>query len=98
MYKIFVIEDDEKILNLIKDRLERYNYIVTTVEDYSNIKGEFIRENPHIVLLDINLPNYDGFFWCRELRSISKVPIIFISARFSDMDQVMAIEMVGMII
>ncbi|MBU5310845.1 response regulator transcription factor [Tissierella carlieri] len=92
MYKIFVIEDDEKILNLIKDRLERYNYIVTTVEDYSNIKGEFIRENPHIVLLDINLPNYDGFFWCRELRSISKVPIIFISARFSDMDQVMAIE------
>src|SRR5690606_4821307 len=49
-------------------------------------------EEPHLVLLDINLPNYDGFFWCREIRSISKVPIIFISARFSDMDQVMAIE------
>lgn len=92
MYKILVIEDDEKIVNLIKDRLERYGYIVSTVNDYSNIKNEFIKESPHLVLLDINLPNYDGFFWCREIRNISKVPIIFISARFSDMDQVMAIE------
>lgn len=92
MYKILVVEDDEKIVNLIKDKLERYGYTVVIVKDYSNIKSEFIDENPHLVLLDINLPNFDGFFWCRELRSISKVPIIFISARFSDMDQVMAIE------
>lgn len=92
MYKILVVEDDEKILKLIKDRLERYGYDVAVVKDYSNIKGGFIKEEPHLVLLDINLPNYDGFFWCREIRSISKVPIIFISARFSDMDQVMAIE------
>lgn len=92
MYKVFVVEDDEKIINLIKDKLEKYEYEVVTVKDYANIKSEFIKENPHLVLLDINLPNYDGFFWCREIRSISKVPIIFISARFSDMDQVMAIE------
>ncbi|MCR2044796.1 response regulator transcription factor [Anaerosalibacter massiliensis] len=92
MYKILVIEDDEKISKLIKDRLERYSYIVSIAKDYSDIKGEFIKEEPHLVLLDINLPNYDGFFWCREIRSISKAPIIFISARFSDMDQVMAIE------
>lgn len=92
MYKIFVVEDDEKILKLMEDRLKRYGYDVVIVEDYSDIKGEFIKEEPHLVLLDINLPNYDGFFWCREIRSISKVPIIFISARFSDMDQVMAIE------
>ncbi len=92
MYKIFVVEDDDKIVSLIKDRLERYDYIVISVKDYSNIKSEFIDANPHLVLLDINLPNYDGFFWCREIRSISKVPIIFISARFSDMDQVMGIE------
>lgn len=92
MYKIFVIEDDEKIISLIKDKLERYEYTVVSVGDYSNIKSEFINESPHLVLLDINLPNYDGFFWCREIRSISKVPIIFISARFTDMDQVMAIE------
>ena len=92
MYKIFVIEDDKKIVNLIEDRLNRYGYNVVTVKDYSNIKSEFIEENPHLVLLDINLPNYDGFFWCREIRTVSNVPIIFISARFSDMDQVMAIE------
>ena len=92
MYKIFVIEDDKKIVNLIEDRLNRYGYNVVTVKDYSNIKSEFMKENPHLVLLDINLPNYDGFFWCREIRTVSNVPIIFISARFSDMDQVMAIE------
>jgi len=92
MYKVLVIEDDEKIQKLVRDRLERYNYNVVIAKDYSDIKGEFLREKPHLVLLDINLPNYDGFFWCREIRSISKVPIIFISARFSDMDQVMAIE------
>lgn len=62
MYKILVVEDDEKILKLIKDRLERYGYDVAVVKDYSNIKGEFIKEEPHLVLLDINLPNYDGFF------------------------------------
>ena len=92
MYKIFVIEDDEKIINLIKYKLERYDYTVVTVKDYTDIKAEFIKENPHLVLMDINLPNFDGFFWCREIRAVSKVPIIFISARFSDMDQVMAIE------
>lgn len=92
MYKVLIIEDDEKLRNLIRDGLIRYNYDVSTVKDYSNVKREFIKEAPHLVLMDINLPNYDGFFWCREIRSISKVPIIFISARFSDMDQVLAIE------
>jgi len=90
-----VIEDDAKIANLIKNKLEKYDYFITIVEDYSDIKGQFIKEDPHLVLLDINLPYYDGFFWCREIRSISKVPIIYISARFSDMDQVMAIEYGG---
>ncbi len=92
MYKVLIIEDDEKLRNLIKEGLTRYNYDVAIVKDYTRIKEEFIKEAPHLVLMDINLPNYDGFFWCREIRSISKVPIIFISARFSDMDQVMAIE------
>lgn len=92
MYKIMIIEDDEKLISLMKNRLKRYGYDIVTVEDYSNIKAEFIKENPHLILLDINLPNFDGFFWCREIRAISNIPIIFISARFSDMDQVMAIE------
>lgn len=92
MYKVLVVEDDVKLQELIKDKLERYNYHVSIVRDYTDIKGEFLRVEPHLVLLDINLPYYDGFYWCREIRSISKVPIIFISARLSDMDQVMAIE------
>ncbi len=62
MYKVFIIEDDEKIVSLIKDKLERYGYTVSITDDYANIKGQFIEADPHLVLLDINLPNYDGFF------------------------------------
>lgn len=92
MYKIFLIEDDSKLSHLVKEKLESYEYIVRAVEGFSNIKSEFIDFEPDLVILDINLPKYDGFFWCREMRSISNVPIIFLSARDSDMDQVLAIE------
>lgn len=92
VYKIMIIEDDKKIIDLMKIHLERYGYSVAAVSDYSNTKTEFLREAPDVVFMDVNLPRYDGFYWCREIRAISKVPIIFISARFSDMDQVMAIE------
>lgn len=92
MYKIMVIEDDKKLQELVKSHLEKYGYETCSVEDFSQIKKEFIHHNPHLVLMDINLPYYDGFYWCRDIRTVSKVPIIFISARGSDMDQVMAIE------
>ncbi|QUH18882.1 response regulator transcription factor [Alkaliphilus sp. B6464] len=92
MYHVMIVEDDKKIASLIQSHVERYGYKAYIVEDYSNIKSEFIKHNPHIVLMDINLPFYDGFYWCRDIRTISKAPIIFISARSSDMDQVMAIE------
>ena len=92
MYSIMIIEDDKKITELIEKTLVRYGYKTYVVEDFSNIKGEFIKNNPSLVLLDINLPFYDGFYWCRDIRTVSNVPIIFISARNSDMDQVMAIE------
>ena len=62
MYKVLIIEDDEKLRNLIKEGLTRYNYDVAIVKDYTRIKEEFIKEAPHLVLMDINLPNYDGFF------------------------------------
>ncbi|MBB6214278.1 DNA-binding response OmpR family regulator [Anaerosolibacter carboniphilus] len=92
MYSVMIIEDDKKITELIKNALERYGYKTYVVEDFSNIKGEFVKNSPKLVLMDINLPFYDGFYWCRDIRSVSNVPIIFISARDSDMDQVMAIE------
>lgn len=92
MYRIYLVEDDMKILQLTKEKLENYGYDVKTVEDFSKIKEEFLEYNPDLVILDINLPKYDGFFWCRDIRSISKVPIVFLSARDTDMDQVMAVE------
>jgi DNA-binding response OmpR family regulator len=90
--RIFLIEDDPKIAGLLKDYLERYEYSVTIVKQFDNILEEFHVLEPHLVLLDINLPRYDGFYWCRQIRSNSNCPIIFVSARDSGMDQVMAIE------
>lgn len=92
MYSVMIIEDDKKITSLIKNHLEKYGYKIYTVDDFSNIKNEFVKNKPSLILMDINLPVFDGFYWCRYIRTISKVPIIFISARDSDMDQVMAIE------
>lgn len=87
-----IIEDDKKLNLLIKNHLERYGYKISTINDFTKIKDEFAVEKPDLLLLDINLPYFDGFYWCREIRNISNVPIIFVSARDSDMDLVMAIE------
>ncbi|AAK79483.1 DNA-binding response OmpR family regulator [Clostridium acetobutylicum] len=92
MYSIMIIEDDKKLNELIKNHLERYGYRTFSIKDFSNVRSEFVLEKPELILMDVNLPVYDGFYWCRDIRTISKVPIIFISARDSDMDQVMAIE------
>lgn len=92
MYNIMLVEDDVKLGTLMKNHIEKYGYEVCVVNDFLNIKGEFIKNDPQIVLMDINLPFYDGFYWCRDIRTLSNVPIIFISSRESDMDQVMAIE------
>ncbi len=95
MYKIFIIEDDSKIADLIGQNLEKYNYNYKICEDFEVIINEMIKFNPHLILLDINLPKYDGFYWCEEIRKISKVPIIFISSRDSNMDMIMALNMGG---
>ncbi|WP_404451467.1 response regulator transcription factor [Virgibacillus necropolis] len=92
MKRIFLVEDDQKIAHLLKDYLEKYEYNVTIVDVFDNILEEFNELDPHLVLLDINLPRYDGFYWCRKIRSQSNCPIVFLSARDSGMDQVMAME------
>lgn len=91
-YCIMLVEDDEKIAAILSDELRRYGYIAIGVTDSSRVKEEFIATQPDLVLLDINLPRYDGFYWCRQIRTVSKVPIIFISARADDIDQVRALE------
>ncbi|MGM9925805.1 MAG: winged helix-turn-helix domain-containing protein [Bacillus sp. (in: firmicutes)] len=92
MHSIFLVEDDRKIAQLLKEHLERYDYTVHIAADFDHLKQQFIDIGPSLVLLDINLPKYDGYYWCRQFRSVSNCPIIFISARAGEMDQVMAIE------
>ncbi|MDF2659659.1 MAG: yvcP [Paenibacillus sp.] len=92
LYKIMIVEDDDKIASILGGYLDKYGYEATRVTDYRNIKQAFAGLQPHLVLLDINLPQYDGFYWCRQIRTVSNVPILFLSARVGEMDQVMAIE------
>lgn len=91
-YKIYIVEDDLSISLLLKDYIVKYEFDVRLAENFEDIMKEFNEFNPDLVLLDVNLPKYDGFYWCRKIRQESKNPIIFISARDSGMDQVMALE------
>ncbi len=87
-----IVEDDPKIAEHLKQALEKYGFEVSVVLQFHNVLQEFQIMNPQLVLLDINLPSYDGFYWCRQIRKESVCPVIFISARTGEMDQVMALE------
>ncbi|SHJ42930.1 DNA-binding response regulator, OmpR family, contains REC and winged-helix (wHTH) domain [Clostridium amylolyticum] len=91
-YKIYIVEDDLSISNILKEYIVKYGFEAKTAENFENIIRDFEEYKPDLVLLDINLPKFDGFYWCRKIRQQSKVPIIFISARDSGMDQIMALE------
>lgn len=93
MYKIMLIEDDHQLCGLIKGYLERYGYEIVLPNHFTNIEEEFLTINPDLVLLDINLPYYDGYYLCRSFRQKSTVPILMISARSQEMDQILAIEL-----
>lgn len=95
MYKIMIVEDDKELSKIIDSEVSKWGYEPYQVKDFSSIKKEFIEVSPDMVLLDINLPLYDGYYWCREIRSVSKVPILFISSRDSDYEQIMAMNMGG---
>lgn len=92
MNKIMIVEDSEDIRGLLQNYLEKYGYQTVVAADFTAVLDVFLREKPDVVLLDINLPAYDGYYWCRQIRQHSTSPIIFISARSGEMDQVMAIE------
>lgn len=91
-YNIMIVEDDAKIAALLGSHIEKYGHTAWAVSDYRNVLEQFRSMGPHLVLMDINLPSYDGFYWCRQIRTVSTCPIIFVSARSGEMDQVMAIE------
>jgi len=90
---IFIVEDDIAIFDSLKERLAQWSFKVSGPADFQNVMGDFIKESPHLVILDIQLPAYDGFHWCREIRAVSKVPIVFLSSRDHPMDMVMAMNM-----
>lgn len=92
MFRVIIVEDDEKIGSILESHLRKYGYYPFRVTNFSQVKKEVQDCDPHLVIMDINLPEYDGFYWCRQIRTFSLVPIIFLSARVGEMDQVFAIE------
>lgn len=95
MFKILVIEDEEKIAAIMVENLSKAGYDAASVTDFSDILPEFIGFKPDLVLLDIILPCYDGYYWCGKIRLLSKVPIIFVSSKSTDMDIIIATNMGG---
>lgn len=93
MHKILLVEDDEVIRQQVKKMLEQWGFEVVCVEDFMDVLAIFVKTDPHLVLMDIGLPLYNGYHWCQEIRRISKVPLMFLSSRDQAMDIVMAINM-----
>ncbi|MFB5268718.1 response regulator transcription factor [Paenibacillus enshidis] len=92
MQQIMIVEDDPKLAELLESYIVKYGYDVHRVCDFSQVMEEFQQHKPDLVLLDINLPSYDGYYWCRQIRLTSTCPVLFISARAGEMDQIMALE------
>lgn len=93
MYRIMIVEDDEGIANEIKAGLSAWGIEAKCVEDFKNVVSEVVNFKPHLVLLDIMLPFFNGYHWCTEIRKISKLPIIFLSSASDNMNIVMAMNM-----
>ena len=93
MYQIFLVEDDPGIAEAIAARAAQWDLRVTAAQDFRNILPEFLALRPHLVLLDIGLPYFNGYHWCAELRRISKVPILFLSSASDNLNMVMAMNL-----
>lgn len=94
-YRLLLVEDDSVIAGEMKRHLEKWGYEVICAEDFGNVLGTFAACSPHLVLMDIGLPFYNGYYWCAQIRQISKVPIIFVSSAGDNMNIVMAVNMGG---
>ncbi len=94
-YRLLLVEDDSVIAGEMKRHLEKWGYEVICAEDFGNVLGTFAACSPHLVLMDIGLPFYNGYYWCAQIRQISKVPIIFVSSAGDNMNIVMAMNMGG---
>ena len=93
MQKIVIVEDTEKIRNELKEFLSKYGYDVKVPKDFNNVINYIFDEQPDLVLLDINLPVFDGYYICREIRVRSDIPIIIVTSRVSEMDELMSMNL-----
>ena len=94
-YKILLVEDDATIARVVKSHLLGWGFDVYVAEDFRHVSEQAAELEPHLILLDIGLPFYNGFHWCAEIRKFSKVPVIFISSADDNMNIVMAVNMGG---
>ena len=95
MYKILIVEDDLPMAQAIQKEMEMWGNEAEYVQDFQNVISAFTGYDPHLVLMDITLPFYNGYHWCSEIRKISNVPIIFISSAADNMNIIMAVNMGG---
>lgn len=95
MYRIFIAEDDEVIAREVREGLGSWEYEARCAQDFRRVAQEAEEFEPHLILLDITLPFYNGFYWCAEIRRKSSVPIIFISSASDNINIVMAMNMGG---
>lgn len=93
MYRILIIEDDFTMAEAMKKQIESWGNEVRLVLDFQNVIHEFIEYDPHMVLIDIMLPFFNGYHWCSEIRKISDIPVIFISSASDNMNIIMAMNM-----
>lgn len=93
MFKIFIVEDELTIRTELKTLLEKYGYECITTDDFTSVLSAIEATSPHLILLDINLPHFDGYHICREIRSHSQIPIIIVTSRNSDVDELMSMNL-----
>lgn len=94
-YRILIVEDEETIAKMEKEHLEKWEYEVFCVSNFKNVLQSVKEQKPDVILMDIHLPYYNGFYWCSEIRKFSKVPIIFVSSKNDEMNIIMAMDMGG---
>jgi DNA-binding response OmpR family regulator len=95
MFKVLIVEDERKIAEIVGENMKSWGYEPCYINNFQKVDEEFMLTNPHLILLDINLPYYNGFYWCEKIRRHSNVPILFLSSRTEQMDMMMAINMGG---
>ncbi|MBO9604718.1 MAG: response regulator transcription factor [Paenibacillaceae bacterium] len=93
--KIMLVEDDRTIADLVAETLSKWGFATVLATDFERVLPTFLAERPQLVLMDIGLPYYDGFYWCDRIREVSSVPIMFLSSRTTPMDMVMAMNRGG---